>query len=89
MTKKFREIIKGVQLEKQSSSITYDSSTEGGLYNNNDEGIRAHIEGADREVVTDTQTQTVTNKSIDADNNTAKMEEKIRRQLIIGPKTER
>ena len=65
-----REIIKGVQLEKQATSIDYDPSTEGGLYNENDTNIKAHIEGADREVLTADQIQTVINKSIDADNNT-------------------
>ena len=70
MSKKMREFIKGIKLEKQTSSITYDEQTEGGIYNENDTKIKAHIEGADREVVTDDQSQTLTNKTVDADNNT-------------------
>jgi len=67
---KFLKFFKGILLKQESSTITYDASTEGAIYNNQNQGLRSHIEGADREVVTDTQTQTLTNKTIDADNNT-------------------
>ena len=56
--------------KKQTSTVTYDATSEGLVYNHNDTNLRSHIEGADRAVVTDTQTQTLTNKSIDADTNT-------------------
>lgn len=67
---KFWNFVKGILLRRESGVITYDSENEGSLYNNQDLNIRTQIQGADRAVVTDTQTQTLTNKSIDADTNT-------------------
>ena len=60
---------KGRIFFRETSLITYSAENEGLIYNYNNEGMRTHIEGADREILTDTQTQTVTNKTIDADSN--------------------
>ncbi|HLD91108.1 MAG TPA: hypothetical protein VI911_08865 [Patescibacteria group bacterium] len=62
--------IKGIILVKELTSRTYDKSSEGNLYNQNNEKIKVHINGADREIITDTQTQTLTNKTINADTST-------------------
>lgn len=64
------EFIKGILLVKESTARTYDDSTEGNLYNQNNEKIKVHINGVDREIITNDQTQTLTNKIINSDNNT-------------------
>jgi hypothetical protein len=69
-TKKPLSAKEGVQLEEKASAVTYNEQNEGLIYNNNDTELRVQIEGADREILTADQTSTVTNKSIDADNNT-------------------
>jgi len=70
MAKTFFGFLKGILLRKEASSVSYDASTEGAVYNENDQKIKAHIDGADREITTLDQTQTLTNKDVDADNNT-------------------
>lgn len=63
---RFWEFVKGILLRKEAAPIAYDADNEGALYNDNDTGIRVQIEGADRELVTDTQVQTLTNKTLTA-----------------------
>ena len=60
----FLKQVKGILLKKESAPITYASSNEGAIYNNNNTDMRTQIAGADRAVVTDTQTQTLTNKTL-------------------------
>lgn len=70
MAKKPLTIEKGVKLKKESTSQSYSTESEGLLYNQNDQKIKTHINGADREVVTDSGTITLQNKTIDSANNT-------------------
>lgn len=55
---------------KEPAAKSYAADQEGLLYNNNNAEMRSQIGGADRAVVTDTGTHTLTNKTIDADNST-------------------
>ena len=64
MNKTPKRISVGQILDKQDSQKTYNESQEGLLYNNQDLGIRVQVEGADREILTDTQTQDISNKTI-------------------------
>lgn len=70
MALKALRVFIGKIFNKNASTISYDASTEGLIYNNNDSELRAHIGGADRKLSTDSGSDTFTNKSIDADNNT-------------------
>lgn len=69
-TKKPLSAKEGIQLEEKSGAVTYNEQNEGLIYNENDTKLHAQIGGADREIVTDDQSQTLTNKVINADNNT-------------------
>lgn len=66
----FRTFWKGLKLRINSGAIAYDEKTSGAIYNQNDTNLKTHIEGADREITTNDQTQTLTNKSMDGTNNT-------------------
>lgn len=62
----FRRFVKGILLKGESSDPT--DNLEGSLFHNNsDNRLKAYIEAAVRNLVTEDQTQTLTNKSIDAD----------------------
>lgn len=65
MAIKPRQFQEGIVLKEKTTSL----DTEGQLANK-DSKIKAYTDGAEREVVTNDQTQTLTNKDIDADNNT-------------------
>jgi hypothetical protein len=67
--KPLRDFI-GRIFNKNTNVITYSADSEGLLYNKNNEELRVHINGADREIITDSGTDTFTNKTIDADLNT-------------------
>jgi hypothetical protein len=66
MTIKRKKFTKGIRIKKNAEAleaegeITIDSA---------DDKIKAQLGGSDRAVVTEDQTQTLTNKTIDADNN--------------------
>lgn len=64
MTKVAKRVGVGQILDKQDATKTYNEQNEGLIYNDQNLGIRTQIEGADREVLTDTQTQNVSNKTI-------------------------
>lgn len=65
--KKPLAVEEGVKLKKKASAVTYNEKTEGLVYNENNDKLKTHIGGADREVATLDDTQTLTNKTIDAD----------------------
>lgn len=68
MTIKKREFQKGVRLKPDDVAL---EGVEGEIkVGDTSKKIETHLDGTDREVLTDSQTQTVTNKDIDADNNT-------------------
>lgn len=69
-TKKPLSVEEGVKLNKKDSAVTYNTRNEGMVYNNNNTEVNVQIGGADRALVTKDQTQTLTNKTINADNNT-------------------
>lgn len=63
-----KRFTKGVVLKGESSDVT--ENAEGSLFQNSSElRLKAYIEGAVRQVVTNSQSQVLTNKTIDADNN--------------------
>ena len=64
MTKVAKRVGVGQILDKQDAAKTYNEQNEGLIYNNQDLGIRTQIEGADREILTDTQTQTMSAKTV-------------------------
>jgi len=70
MANKFWGFFKGVLLRKEASAVSYAAENEGAIYNNNNLELRTQLAGADREIVTEDQTQTLTNKTINADSNT-------------------
>lgn len=78
MAQKFTEFLKGLIFGKEAGDIPYSAETEGAIYNKNNEKMKTHIQGADRELLTNDQTQTVENKTIDATsatgNNTVSMD---------------
>lgn len=68
MTVKKREFTRGVRLRPDDVAL---EGNEGEIkVGESSQKIETHIEGQDREIVTDSQTQTLTNKTVDADNNT-------------------
>jgi hypothetical protein len=68
MTVKKRGFKKGVILKPDDDAL---EGIEGEIkVGDTSKKIEAHLDGQDREVLTDDQTQTVTNKTIDVDNNT-------------------
>lgn len=67
--KSFRYFVKGIELRGESSDPADNLS--GSVWHNSTSGkLKAYIESAIREIITADQTQTLTNKTIDADNNT-------------------
>lgn len=71
MSLKLREIFRGLRLKLTTYSATVHD-VEGAVYLQDDTGnrIKTYVAGAKREMLTDTQSQTITNKTIDVDNNT-------------------
>lgn len=65
MAIKPRNFQEGIVLKEKTTAL----DTEGQIANK-DSKIKAYTDGAEREVVTNDQSQTLTNKDIDADNNT-------------------
>jgi hypothetical protein len=64
----FKKFIKGILLKGESSDAA--DNIEGSIFvNSADLRIKTYIEGAVRQVVTNSQSQALTNKTIDADNN--------------------
>jgi hypothetical protein len=63
-----KRFTKGVVLKGETADVT--ENAEGSLFQNSSElRLKAYIEGAVRQVVTNNQSQVLTNKTIDADNN--------------------
>lgn len=63
-----KRFTKGIVLKGETTDVT--ENAEGSLFQNSAElRLKAYIEGAVRQVVTNTQSQVLTNKTIDADNN--------------------
>lgn len=68
MTTVMKRYTKGVVLKGETTDVT--ENAEGSLFQNSSElRLKAYIEGAVRQIVTNTQSQVLTNKTIDADNN--------------------
>ena len=68
MSTTLKRFVKGIVLRGESSDVT--ENLEGSLFNNStDQRVKAYIQGAVREVLTNSQQQTLTNKTIDADSN--------------------
>ena len=67
MTVKSRKFAKGVRLKPTTMSATLEGEIRADSANLR---FKAYIAGAERTLVTEDQTQTLTNKDIDADNNT-------------------
>lgn len=69
MTTIMKKITKGIVLNGESSDLT--DNLEGTLFHNNSTSrIKSYIQGAVREVLTNSQSQVLTNKTIDVDSNT-------------------
>lgn len=69
MANVFKRLVKGLLLKGETSDPS--DNLEGSIFHNStDNKIKSYIGSAVREVVTNSQSQTLTNKSIDADNNT-------------------
>jgi hypothetical protein len=67
--KSFRYFLKGIELRGETTDPT--DNAEGSIFQNStDARLRTYIQGAVRNIVTDSQTQTLTNKTIDGDLNT-------------------
>jgi hypothetical protein len=63
-----KQFIKGIALRGETANIT--ENVEGSLFHNStDQKIKSYIEGAVREVITESQIQTLTNKTISAADN--------------------
>jgi hypothetical protein len=63
-----KRFTKGIVLKGETTDVT--ENAEGSLFQNSAElRLKAYIEGAVRQIVTNTQSQVLTNKTIDADNN--------------------
>ena len=68
MTTIMKKITKGIVLNGESSDLT--DNLEGSLFHNSSTArIKSYIQGAVREILTNSQSQVLTNKTIDADNN--------------------
>lgn len=70
MAKTFLGVDKGIKHKPESSAIAYNSNNEGVIYNENDTKMHTQIAGADREILNDTQAQSLSNKHIDSSVNT-------------------
>jgi hypothetical protein len=68
MSKKPLSVEQGLILDNNAAARPYNEKDEGLLYNVNNQKIRVQIEGIDREVLNDTQVQTVQNKALDNTN---------------------
>ena len=77
MTKVAKRVGVGQILDKQDAAKTYNEQNEGLIYNDQNLSIRTQIEGADREILTDTQTQVVQNKSLDNTNTVVLKDDKL------------
>lgn len=71
----FRKFIKGIRLPDNDNTGVGDlsgslSASDNGAIYHYQNNIKAWLDGAEYEVTTNTQTQTLTNKTIDADSNT-------------------
>jgi hypothetical protein len=68
MSNVLKYFIKGIHLQGESSDIT--DNVEGSLFHNSSQSkLKSYIQGAVREVVLDSQAQTLTNKTINAFDN--------------------
>jgi hypothetical protein len=69
MASGFFKFVKGIVIKPETSDPS--DNIEGSLFaNSSDNKIKSYIQGAVREVITNSQSQTLTSKTIDADNNT-------------------
>jgi hypothetical protein len=69
MSQAFRYFIKGIELRGETSDPS--DNVEGSVFHNSSSNrLKAYIQASIREIVTNDQSQTLTNKTIDADNNT-------------------
>jgi hypothetical protein len=69
MAQSFKYFIKGIELRGESSDPT--DNAEGSIFqNSSQQKLKTYIESAIREIVTNSQSQTLTNKTINSDNNT-------------------
>jgi hypothetical protein len=66
MAKEFLGIDKGIKVKKESAAISYAAANEGAIYNEADSKLHVQIAGADREILNDTQAQSLSNKHIDS-----------------------
>ncbi|NRA93987.1 MAG: hypothetical protein HRU26_15140, partial [Psychroserpens sp.] len=67
MAKKSTKFDKGIRLKATTSPAT----EEGEIRNDSsDNKLKSYLDSSEREIITSDQTQTLENKSIDADNNT-------------------
>lgn len=68
MSTTMKRFTKGIVLKGETSDVS--ENLEGSLFqNSSDARIKSYIEGAVRQIVTNSQSQVLTNKTIDADNN--------------------
>jgi hypothetical protein len=69
MSTTLKKFVKGIILKGESSDIS--ETIEGSLFSHSvDQRLKTYIQGAIRQIVTNSQVQTLTNKTIDADQNT-------------------
>lgn len=69
MAKDFLGVDKGIKHKQESAAISYNAANEGAIYNENNTKMHTQIAGADREILNDSQVQSMTNKHIDSDLN--------------------
>lgn len=67
MTVKSRKFTKGIRLKATDDAATLDGEIRN---DKTDEKLKVNLEGAEKEIVTDDQSQTLTNKIIDGNDNT-------------------
>ena len=69
MGQAFRYFVKGIELRGETSDPS--DNVEGSVFHNSSsQRLKTYIQGSIREIITSSQSQTLTNKTIDADNNT-------------------
>jgi len=69
MAQAFRYFVKGIELRGETADPS--DNIEGSIFRNStDNRLKTYIQSAIREIVTNSQSQTLTNKTIDADSNT-------------------
>lgn len=69
MAQAFRYFIKGIEL--RGETVDPSDNVEGSVFHNSSsQRLKTYIQGSIREIVTSSQQQTLSNKTIDADNNT-------------------